>query len=112
MIARRSRSAIVITALTALIATAAPAQVQAGGGLPSTWIYPGQCQHASPTLQECIDASHPGDTVEIATDTPIAESVVVNKSLTLEAAGRSHPSIRSIIVVYAGSTLDVTVQDW
>jgi hypothetical protein len=40
----------------------------------------------SSTLQACIDASASADTVQIATDTPVAESLSITRSITLEGA--------------------------
>jgi hypothetical protein len=43
------------------------------------------------TLQACIDSAASGDTVEIATNLPIAESISFAKGLTLRAAQGFHP---------------------
>jgi hypothetical protein len=51
-------------------------------GAQQTWVFPGDC----PTLQECISEAAPGDVVRIATTTPVDESPILNRSVTLEAA--------------------------
>jgi hypothetical protein len=43
------------------------------------------------TLQACIDAAVPGDTVEIATNAPVVEDVLVRKSLHLRPAPGRRP---------------------
>lgn len=48
-----------------------------------TWPGPAPC---SGTLQACIDAANPGDTVEIASNGPIDEDIQFSKSLELGAA--------------------------
>ena len=45
------------------------------------------------TLQECIDASTAGDMVLVASDTPIAATILVNKPLTLRAAPGYRPVV-------------------
>ena len=46
---------------------------------------------ANATLQVCIDSAASGDTVLIATDRPIDESIQFQKSLTPRAAPYFHP---------------------
>lgn len=45
------------------------------------------------TLQACITGAAGGDIVEIATNTPVAEDLTVDKSLTLKAAATFAPTI-------------------
>src|SRR5262245_60791199 len=48
------------------------------------------------TLRACIDASGAGDTIEIATETPVDEDLALgDHSLTLTAAAWVHPSLAS-----------------
>ncbi len=54
--------------------------------------YPGT-QPCNATLQACIDGAGTGDTVEIATNTPILEYLNITKSLVLRAAAGFHPVI-------------------
>jgi hypothetical protein len=67
------------------------------------------------TLQACIDSADVGDTVEIATNTPIDESPDLDKSLTLKAAKGFTPTIamnNTIIASSSGTTNNsFTVQD-
>jgi Ca2+-binding RTX toxin-like protein len=103
---------IAIAAVAALLVTAAPIQAATRGRFPMTWTFPGQCATIFElTLQACIDGADPGDTIHIATDAPIAEAVVIDKSLTLDAASGSHPTVGAISIIDAGTTLHVTVHD-
>src|SRR5262245_20617660 len=65
------------------------------------------------TLQACIDASGAGDTIEIATETPVDENLSLgDHSLTLTAAAWQHPSLasgRSIDGTTSGSAGAVAV---
>lgn len=45
----------------------------------------------STTLQACVTAAAPGDTVEIATNLPIGEDLLIDKSLTLRPAAGFSP---------------------
>ena len=64
------------------------------------------------TLQSCIDGALPGDTVEIATNTPINETVVIDKSLTLTAANGFQPTIAGgLLVTATAGTINVEVSD-
>ena len=47
-----------------------------------TLVYPG-VGACSGTLQACVDAANAGDTVELATNSPIDADVTIAKSLTL-----------------------------
>ena len=59
----------------------------------STLIWPGS-PGCIGTLQACIEASGTGDTIEIATDTPVDENLTLgDHSLTLTAAPWQHPSL-------------------
>ncbi|HVT32111.1 MAG TPA: hypothetical protein VHE32_05670, partial [Rhodanobacteraceae bacterium] len=54
-----------------------------------TWPGPAPC---NTTLQDCIESAADGDTLEVATDGPIAESVeIFAKSLTLRPAAGFTP---------------------
>ncbi|HKE49338.1 MAG TPA: choice-of-anchor Q domain-containing protein [Rhodanobacteraceae bacterium] len=65
------------------------------------------------TLQACIDASNAGDTIEIATESPVDENLALgDHSLTLTAAAWQHPSLaagRSIDGTTSGAAGNVTV---
>jgi len=56
-----------------------------------TWPADGAPCSAGQTLQACIDGARSGDIVQIATDRPIAESISIGQSLTLQAAPGFHP---------------------
>ena len=58
--------------------------------VPRTWPGVAPCDL---TLQACIDASSAGDSVLVASNTPIAATVFVNKPLTLRAAQGYRPVI-------------------
>ena len=66
------------------------------------------------TLQACVDAAEPGDVVEIATDDPIAESVTIDKSLTLVAAVGYRPTLvpeANVLLVNRPGAASVIVVD-
>lgn len=58
----------------------------------ATLTYPGS-PPCDTTLQACIDGAAPGDTVEIATNSPVDENIAIAKSLTLTAADGFNPVI-------------------
>jgi len=58
------------------------------------------------TLQACIDGADPGDRIEIVTNTPIHESLDVEKSVTVTAGAGFHP-----IVGGGSSVLEQEVRD-
>jgi len=68
----------------------------------ATLTYPGAAP-CNTTLQACIDAAIAGDVVEIATSTPIAESPLIGKSLTLRSAAGYEATLAD------GEYLNVTV---
>src|SRR5262245_35240951 len=47
------------------------------------------------TLQACINSASPGDTVQVATNVPIGESITVDKSLTLRPAAGFSPVLNN-----------------
>jgi hypothetical protein len=47
------------------------------------------------TLQACVTAAAPGDTVQVATNTPIDQSLTVDKSLTLQPAAGFSPAFNN-----------------
>jgi len=57
-----------------------------------TWPADGAPCSAGQTLQACIDGARSGDIVQIATDRPIAESISIAQSLTLQAFGGALPA--------------------
>jgi hypothetical protein len=65
------------------------------------------------TVQACIDGAAPGDVVELATTTPIAETLQVTKSLTLRPASGFTPVIADLHAIvllnpaHAANTIDV-----
>jgi len=65
-------------------------------------IYPGP-NPCDGTLQACIDATPAGETIQIATNGPIAESISFEKSLTLEAADGFLPVFGAGASVFAGT---------
>lgn len=66
------------------------------------WPAPGPC--ASGTLQACIDGAATGDTVQIASDTPIDEDITIGRSLTLEPAPGARPEFAARRRVLGSST--------
>lgn len=94
---RKLYASIAVWALALLAVTTASA---------ATLTWPGVAP-CNTTLQACIDAAVAGDIVEIATNTPIAESPSIDsKSLTLRAATGFTPSLTAynyILAVASGS---------
>src|SRR5690348_14989963 len=79
----------------------------------STLTWPGS-PGCTGTLQACIDASGAGDTIEVATDTPVDEDLSLpTRSLTLTSGRYNHASLatgRSIdAVASATTTLTISV---
>ena len=89
MLRRFRRPAILFTA--ALVAQLLLSGPVAAGPPSFLWTFPDDCPGT--TLQDCIDGAAPGDTIRIATDTPIAEFADIGKSLILRAAPGFHPTI-------------------
>ncbi len=71
-------------------------------------IYPG-AGACSTTLQACINAAAGGDTIELATNTPIDETVTITRSLTLTAAAGFEPVVAMVIAMAANDDVRVTV---
>lgn len=65
------------------------------------------------TLQACIDAASAGDDVRIDTQAVIEESLLINKSLTLRAPGKSarFGVGRNIVLSAAGADTAITLQN-
>ncbi|HXJ67110.1 MAG TPA: hypothetical protein VNN79_25435, partial [Actinomycetota bacterium] len=104
----RRTIALVASALVALLLVT-PASPAAAG--THQWTYPSTS--CPTTLQSCIDGADPGDTIFVATNTPIMEDLSITKSLTLRAAQGFLPAVQYVNVVGDGSggALDVTVED-
>jgi exosortase sorting signal-containing protein len=62
----------------------------------TTWPGAAPC---NTTLQACIDAASPGDSIEIATNGPVAESLTVTKSLNLRPATGFTPVIAGSVLL-------------
>jgi len=89
----------VLLLAASLNATAVPA------GSAMVFTYPRDCNSA-PTLQDCIDHTSAGDTVEIDTNTPLAGSTPsIEHGLILRAAPGFHPTLRDVNV-YGQTTSD------
>ena len=82
----------------------------AGTATAATFSYPGAAP-CNTTLQACIDAAASGDIVQIVTNTPIAESPDIEKSLTLRAGLGFKPAVSSVLAISNGSAADtITIQ--
>jgi hypothetical protein len=101
--------AIIAAAVVAIGLQAGPTRGAVG---PATWQFPGGC-NGQTTLQGCItNVAQPGDTIEIVTNSPIAETPTITKSLTLDSGAGFQGSISGGAHVTATSgTLDVTLHD-
>src|SRR5579885_946666 len=86
---------------------------------PITFLYAGPGGAPAPcntTLQACINGAFPGDTIEIATNARIDESLTIDKSLSLISGGGFAPLIGSAnpatpdgVAVSAGGGTSVSV---
>jgi hypothetical protein len=93
-----------------LIAIAAAAAILVSGAAgAATRTYPGAAP-CDTTLQACADGAAAGDTIEIATDTPINEFVTANQSLTFHPAAGFHPYVQFIFAAAVTSDLSLTVE--
>lgn len=103
----RRLATLCIGALIAqLLLLSGPATAQG----PRVWTFPGDCPTSS--LQDCIDGASPGDTIKIATNTPIDEALDIQASLTLRAAPGFHPTISfSPFVTAPSGTVAVVLRD-
>jgi hypothetical protein len=67
------------------------------GGVPASYAatltFPGAAP-CNTTLQACVTGAGANDTIEIATNTPIAEFVDIDKSLTIQAAAGFTPQVQ------------------
>ena len=93
--ARPYRGRAVTAALAAVLLLAAHSTPAA---ITLTWPGAAPC---NATLQACINAASSGDTVEIATNTPIRESISFQKSLALQAAPGFHPLFQATRTITA-----------
>lgn len=95
-----------------------PAAVLFAAALPvaadaATLTWPGD-PGCTGTLQACVDAAIDGDRIEIATDTPITESIAMHaRSLTLTAADGFEPEFQGVGIIAndsGGGGSDITVR--
>lgn len=86
-----SRSSILCIAATLLLAT--------GTAHATTRTWPGAAPCAG-TLQACIDGAADGDRIEIATNTPITDSIAMHaRNLTLTAANGFRPEFLGVGII-------------
>src|SRR4051794_33071601 len=98
-----------VLAVAAVIAGLVPALMASTTALATPvfnqiWVWPGGCG-ASATLQECITNAAPGDDVQIATDDPIAEAPVIDKTLTLEGQPGFRPHLLGLGIQDTGGAM-------
>jgi hypothetical protein len=113
---RRAFTTLVLAIMVAFVA------YQPGAGastrpnrrlLPVLWVWPSGAP-CNTTLQACITNAASGDTVLVAQNGHIAESVsITNKSLTLSAQTGFQPTLDAATIQNSsgGATVDVTVSD-
>lgn len=75
----------------------------------ATLTYPGAAP-CNTTLQACVTGAAAGDTIQIAQNTLIAETVTVDKSLVIEPAVGFTPQVQYIFVGAAATSIDLTVR--
>lgn len=98
--ARIPARALGATLASTLALCAAPAQALT---------YPGAAP-CNTTLQACVTGAASGDTIDIATDTPIAEFVDIDKSLTIQAAPGFSPQVQYFFAGVTDVSKDVTIR--
>jgi hypothetical protein len=72
--------------------------------------YPTASGACSTTLQACINAAPSNDVVEIATNTPIAELVTIDKSLSLQPAAGFSPTVQGVFATATTTNINVTIR--
>jgi hypothetical protein len=72
--------------------------------------YPGAAPCAT-TLQLCADGAVAGDTIQLATNTPIAEFVTIDRSLIIEPAPGFAPSVQTLFAFVSTTSISLTVQN-
>jgi len=72
--------------------------------------YPGAAP-CNTTLQACVNSSSAGDTVQLATNSLIAEFVTVNNTLTIEPAPGFAPSVQGLFAAVTSTNIIFTVQN-
>jgi hypothetical protein len=75
----------------------------------TTWTFPSVSAPCNTTLQACIDGAAAGDTVEVATNTPITTLTEITKSLTLRGASGFSPVLSFTGVSAAATDVAVTI---
>src|SRR5262245_17306472 len=90
LLIKKSRLVLWLAALTIIAA-------QNLAVLGATVTYPIAACNTS--LQACINAASPGDTVQVATNFPISEDLMISKSLTVRAAAGFSPVLNDFAEV-------------
>jgi len=94
--------ALCIVRIAPLLVAFAP--TVARGLAPQLRVWPATAPPCNGTLQACVDAASPGDTVEIRSDGPIAESIGFAKALTLRAGAGFHPDFAGSASIHASTS--------
>jgi len=97
---RNHAGAILATLVSALAFAASPVQALT---------YPGAAP-CNTTLQACVTGAVAGDTIDIATNTPIAEFVDIDKSLTIQAAAGFAPQVQFLFAGVTNVSKTVTIR--
>src|SRR5262249_18029622 len=91
-----------IARLALLVVALAPPSAHALG--PRLRVWPAASAPCNGTLQACVDAASPGDTVEIHSNGPIAESIGFSKALTLRAGTGFQPDFAGSASIHASTS--------
>mgnify|MGYP001185012907 CR=1 FL=1 len=75
----------------------------------TTYTYPGAAPCNS-TLQACVTGAGAGDTIEIAQNALIAETVDIDKSLTIQPAAGFSPQVQFLFAAVTTVSKDITVR--
>jgi hypothetical protein len=105
---RRRTPPVPLVAALVLAIGAVGSPARAGGA--DTWTFPGTCPGT--TFQDCVDGAAAGDTIEIATNDPVQEVVVIDHSLTVRPAAGFHPTVLAMAAGDGSTgTLGVFLED-
>ena len=94
--------AVCIVRIALLPVAFAPAVARGLG--PQLRVWPATAPPCNGTLQACVDAASSGDTVEIRSNGPVAESIGFDKALTLRAGTGFQPDFVGSASIHASTS--------
>ena len=109
MTTRRPASLLIVATLAFGASFATPATA----GAATTWHFPStDCPQSATGLQDCIDRTTAGDTIQVDLDPLASQFAAISHSLTLKAAPGLDPTLGGVDVDDLGGTgaMDVTIE--